>query len=58
MYGRDDVTVAAVAPPGITVYVPGVEVDTICEDVADGVTVVVVSERTPVETLPLPEMAS
>lgn len=54
--GRDDVTVADVAPPGITVYVPGVDVDTICE--VTGVTVVVVRERTPVETFPLPEMVS
>lgn len=54
--GRDDVTVADVAPPGITVYVPGVDVDTICE--VTGVTVVVVRERTPVETFPLPEMES
>lgn len=57
MKGRDDETAAAVAPPGITVYVPGVDVDTICEEVT-GVTVVVVRERTPVETLPLPEMVS
>lgn len=49
-------TVAAVAPPGITVYVPGVVVDTICE--VTGVTVVVVRERTPVDTFPLPEMVS
>lgn len=44
------------APPGITVYVPGVDADITCE--VTGVTVVVVSERTPVETFPLPEIGS